>query len=119
MLVVLNSSSMLRTVPAPADVLCSWPQQWLSKHNAGGSLHHLEHVTENGLHAGRPPLSNETGTNVCPQSLQYFISRDALLPEVVYIFKGTQKLLAIPPLCSKTKVRDDLTRLPLWVNKQC
>ena len=74
---------------------------------------------ETGLHASRPPWSHERGTHVRLRSLQYLISRDALLPEVVHVLKGTQKILAIPPLCSKTKIRDDLTRLPLWVDKQC
>ncbi len=41
------------------------------------------------LLAGRAPFRNERGTSVCLRSLQYFISRYALLPEVVHVLKGT------------------------------
>lgn len=51
-------------------------------------------------------------------TLQDFIPRNALLLEVVHIFKGNQELLTVSPLCSKPKVRDDLARLPLGVDKQ-
>lgn len=51
-------------------------------------------------------------------TLQDFIPRNALLLEVVHVLEGSQELLTVSPLCSKSKVRDDLARLPLRVDEQ-